>query len=70
MVYPCITKVVMLVSEKLSPLTFRITPEMERRINQLVEKKYFKNKAELIREAVENFLLNEKLIAESFTSQN
>ncbi len=57
-------------SEKLSPLTFRITPEMEKRINQLVEKKYFKNKAELIREAVENFLLNEKLVSENFNSQN
>ncbi len=49
-------------STKLSPLTFRITPEMERRIERMVEKKLFKNKAELIREAVENFLLNEKLI--------
>lgn len=57
-------------SEKLSPLTFRITPEMEKRINRLVEQKYFKNKAELIREAVENFLLNEKLLAERINSQN
>jgi Arc/MetJ-type ribon-helix-helix transcriptional regulator len=47
-------------SEKLTPISFKVPILMDDKINELIQRGHFKNKAELIRHALDAFLESEE----------
>lgn len=50
----------------LTPMTFKVPLWMEQKINDLIKRGMFKNKAELIRYAIDQFLEEEEKYGNSF----
>jgi len=47
-------------SNKLSPITLKVAPDMHKKIRKIVERGDFKSRAEMIRQAVQNFIDDEE----------